>query len=45
MSRATEEIRREMATRMIAVFKTRMFSSTGLKPKTLEILSPTVEKN
>ncbi|MGO9415183.1 MAG: hypothetical protein ACLP51_08605 [Syntrophobacteraceae bacterium] len=40
----TEEIRRKMAIRMAAVFKARMFLSTGLKPRTLEILSPTVEK-
>jgi len=45
MSRATEEIRSEMVMRMIAVFRSRMFSSTWLGTKSLEILSPTVEKN
>ncbi len=34
----------ERAIRMIATFITKMFSSIGLKPRPLPILSPTVEK-
>jgi len=44
MSRATEEIRREMAIKMTAVFRSRMFSSTWLGTKILVTLSPMVEK-
>ena len=44
MRRATEKIRSEMAMRMIATFRSRMFSRTWLGTKSVEILSPMVEK-
>jgi len=44
-SKANEEMRSEIEMRTIATFITTMFSRTGLKPKNLPALSPTVEKN
>jgi hypothetical protein len=43
-SKANEEMRSEEAMRRTATLITTMFSSTGLKPGTLPILSPMVEK-
>jgi len=44
-SSARDEMRIEMAMRIIAVLIATTFSSTGLKPRILLIFSPMVEKN